>query len=97
MLYEPLLDNRVRPIQKDHRGHEGRERAAQVHQALRRLGGVTPPREFVFLDRAAVGIGSAFMHLKAELNWHQLFQELIQDFSPSQVQTRQNTLGLDQV
>lgn len=97
MLYEPLLDNRVRPIQKDHRGHEGRERAAQVHQALRKLGGVTPPREFVFLDRAAVGIGSAFMHLKAELNWHQLFHELIQDFSPSQVQTRQKTLGLNQV
>ena len=50
---------------------------------MRRLGGVQPPREFVFMDRAAVGLGSVFMHLKAEINWHRLFHELIADFDPA--------------
>ena len=51
-----------------------------MHRDIRRLGGVTPPREFVFMDRAAIGLGSVFMHLKAEINWHRLFHELIDDF-----------------
>ena len=42
----------------------------QVHVELRRLGGVKPPREFVLMDRAAIGLGSVFTHLKAEINWH---------------------------
>lgn len=92
MLYEPLLDNRVRPIQEGNSGVEGRERAASVHAKLRELGGVRPPREFVFLDRAAVGIGSAFMHLGAELNWRTLFEELIADFSAEKVSARQDAL-----
>ena len=32
------------------------------------------------MDRAAVGLGSVFMHLKAEVNWHRLFHDLINDF-----------------
>jgi predicted unusual protein kinase regulating ubiquinone biosynthesis (AarF/ABC1/UbiB family) len=94
MLYEPILDDRVRPIQEGNRGHEGRERAARVHKTLRELGGVRPPREFVFLDRAAVGIGSAFMHLQAELNWHDEFHALTGGFDPATVKMRQETLGL---
>jgi len=82
LLYEPILDNRVRPIQKDHSGVSGRETADFVHTELRRLGGVKPPGEFVFMDRAAVGIGSVCMHLKAELNWYELFHALIKDFNP---------------
>ncbi|AIL13245.1 ABC transporter ATP-binding protein [Candidatus Paracaedimonas acanthamoebae] len=89
LLYEPLLEDRVRPIQTDNRGTYGREIAYQVHTKLRELGGVCPPREFVFMDRAAVGIGSVFMHLKAELNWHQLYQELIKDFSIENVEQQQ--------
>ena len=58
----------------------GRDVAEEVHRELRRLGGVKPPREFVFMDRAAIGLGSVFMHLKAEINWHRLFHELIDDF-----------------
>jgi hypothetical protein len=56
---------------------------------LRRLGGVKPPREFVFMDRAAVGLGSVFMHLKAEINWHRLFHELIDDFDAGRLAERQ--------
>ena len=48
-----------------------------------------PPREFVFMDRAAVGLGSIFIHLKAEINWYQLFHELIRDFSLKKVENDQ--------
>lgn len=90
LLYEPLLEDRIRPIQADHRGIYGREIAYQVHTKLKELGGVLPPREFVFMDRAAVGVGSIFMHLKAELNWYQIYHELIQDFKSETVEQRQN-------
>jgi predicted unusual protein kinase regulating ubiquinone biosynthesis (AarF/ABC1/UbiB family) len=89
LLYEPLLEDRIRPIQANNRGTYGREIAYQVHTKLRELGGVCPPREFVFMDRAAVGVGSVFMHLKAELNWHQLYQELIQGFNTETVAQQQ--------
>ena len=92
MLYEPLLDDRVRSIHSTNRGLEGRAIAEHVHQELRRLGGVKPPREFVFMDRAAVGIGAAFMHLQAENNWHQLLENLIHDFDADTLQQRQNSL-----
>lgn len=88
-LYEPLLDNRVRPIDETYSGVRGREVAGAVFEALKRKGGVKPPREFVFMDRAAVGLGSVFMHLRAQLNWHALFEELIQDFSKESFEKRQ--------
>jgi predicted unusual protein kinase regulating ubiquinone biosynthesis (AarF/ABC1/UbiB family) len=87
-LYAPLLDDRQRRIQEKE-GVYGREVAEAVHRDIRRLGGVTPPREFVFMDRAAVGLGSVFMHLKAEINWHRLFHELIDDFDAQVLARRQ--------
>jgi hypothetical protein len=36
---------------------------------------VTVPREFVFMDRAAVGLGAVFLHLAAGLNFQRLFNE----------------------
>ena len=76
----PAAGDRKRRIQEAEREPMGRDIAEEVHRELRRLGGVQPPREFVFMDRAAVGLGSVFMHLKAEINWHRLFHELIADF-----------------
>ena len=32
-------------------------------------GPVRVPREFVFMDRAAIGLGGVFLHLRARLNW----------------------------
>jgi hypothetical protein len=64
--------------------------AQKVHQKLREVGGVTPPREFVFMDRAAVGLGSVFMHLKANINWYRLFIDLIEDFDESALAQRQD-------
>ena len=63
--------------------------AEKVHKRLRDLGGVTPPREFVFMDRAAIGLGGVFLRLKAEINWHRLFQDLIRDFSLERMEARQ--------
>jgi len=53
---------------------------------------VKPPREFVFMDRAAIGLGSVFLHLGAEINWYRLFRELIADFDAGALQQRQTAL-----
>jgi predicted unusual protein kinase regulating ubiquinone biosynthesis (AarF/ABC1/UbiB family) len=73
MLYEPLLDDRVRLIQKDTNGEHGYKTALKIHEALNKTNGIAPPKAFVFMDRASVGIGSILMRLKSEQNWHQLF------------------------
>ena len=91
-IYAPLLADEVRPIQQMRGGSEGRELAGRVHQELKRIGGIKPPREFVLMDRAAVGLGSVFMHLKAEVNWHRLFHDLIDDFDSSKLGQRQNDI-----
>ena len=88
-VYGPLLQDRVRKIQETDGTVYGAKIANQVHNKLRSLGGVTPPREFLLMDRAAVGLGSVFLHLRAEINWHRLFQELIGDFDIDTLQKRQ--------
>ena len=90
-VYGPLLDNRARLIQEKRSGAYGASVAESVHSDIRRLGGVRPPREFVFMDRAAIGLGSVFMHLKAEINWYQLFHELIDDFDEAALAVRQRS------
>ena len=50
---------------------------------------MTVPREFVFMDRAAIGLGGVFLHLRAELNFYRLFNEAIEHFSLEQVAARQ--------
>jgi predicted unusual protein kinase regulating ubiquinone biosynthesis (AarF/ABC1/UbiB family) len=89
-VYGPLLDDRTRMIQeKKAPGGDGRSLIDSVHQDIRRLGGVAPPRAFVFMDRAAVGLGSVFLHLQARINWHRLFHELIDDFDEKRLARRQ--------
>jgi predicted unusual protein kinase regulating ubiquinone biosynthesis (AarF/ABC1/UbiB family) len=88
-VYGPLMEDRDRRIQESQSGVYGREVAEGVHAELRRLGPVTPPREFVFMDRAAIGLGSVFLHLKAEINWYRLFHELIGGFDAKALARRQ--------
>ncbi len=93
-LYAPLLEDRTRAIHESEDqditvGMYGREVAAKIHKRLRELGTVTPPREFVFMDRAAIGLGGVFLHLEAEINWYQLFHELIADFDAKVLEKRQ--------
>ena len=90
-IYGPLLDDRVRTLADGVRPSEyGRREAFRVHQALKQRGPVTVPREFVFMDRAAIGLGAVFLHLRAELNFHKLFNEAIEDFSVATVAARQS-------
>ena len=89
-IYQPLLEDKVRLINPSESGQYGRETAEKVHEELKKIGGVTPPREFVLMDRAAVGLGSVFMHLKAEINWYRVFHELVGDFDEKKLSKRQN-------
>jgi len=91
-IYEPLLDDRKRLIGQATNGIYGRDVIHHVHGELVRVGGVEVPREFVFMDRATLGLGSVFIHLKAELNWHRLFEDLIADFDVDAVAARQGDL-----
>ena len=89
-VYSPLMEDKVRRIQETNSGVYGKEVVEKVHKELRRLNGVKPPREFVLMDRAAIGLGSVFLHLNAEVNWYNIFQELISDFDVSEVAYRQH-------
>jgi predicted unusual protein kinase regulating ubiquinone biosynthesis (AarF/ABC1/UbiB family) len=90
-IYGPLLDDRVRTIADGVKPSEyGRKEAFRVHRALKELGPVMVPREFVFMDRAAVGLGAVFLHLAAELNFHRLFNEAIENFTVAKVAARQS-------
>jgi predicted unusual protein kinase regulating ubiquinone biosynthesis (AarF/ABC1/UbiB family) len=89
-IYGPLLDDRVRTIADGVKPSEyGRKEAFRVHRALKAKGPVTVPREFVFMDRAAIGLGAVFLHLGAELNFYRLFNEAIDRFTTADVAARQ--------
>lgn len=88
-LYKPLMEDKVQKIQEAESGQYGAEIAGKVQKELGRLGGVQPPREFVLTDRAAIGLGSVFMHLKAEINWHREFHALVDSYDVDTVASKQ--------
>ena len=88
-LYSPLMENKLRKMQDTNSSTYGAEAASKVHRELKKIGGVKPPREFVFMDRAAIGLGSVFLHLDAKLNWYKLFHELIDGFNENSLKKRQ--------
>jgi predicted unusual protein kinase regulating ubiquinone biosynthesis (AarF/ABC1/UbiB family) len=91
-IYGPLLEDRTRSIADGVKPSEyGRREAFTVHKALREKGPVTVPREFVFMDRAAIGLGGVFLHLNAELNFHQMFEAEIDNFVMEELAQRQAT------
>jgi predicted unusual protein kinase regulating ubiquinone biosynthesis (AarF/ABC1/UbiB family) len=90
-IYGPLLDDRERTIADGVKPSEyGRKEAFRVQKALREKGPVTVPREFVFMDRAAIGLGGVFLHLDARLNFYRLFNEAIDAFAVAKVADRQD-------
>jgi predicted unusual protein kinase regulating ubiquinone biosynthesis (AarF/ABC1/UbiB family) len=94
-LYGPLMDDRPRRLTEGMAEGFGRDMAQNVFGELRRMGGVRPPREFVFMDRAAIGLGAVFIHLRASINWHRLFESLIEGFDVDVLAARQReALGL---
>jgi predicted unusual protein kinase regulating ubiquinone biosynthesis (AarF/ABC1/UbiB family) len=88
-LYGPLMDDRPRRLTEGMAEGHGRDMAQNVFGELRRMGGVRPPREFVFMDRAAIGLGAVFIHLRASINWHRLFESLIEGFDVDALAARQ--------
>jgi predicted unusual protein kinase regulating ubiquinone biosynthesis (AarF/ABC1/UbiB family) len=89
-IYGPLLDDRVRTIADNVPPAEyGRREAFEVRRRLKSLGPVLIPREFVFMDRAAIGLGAAFLHLRAELNFGAMFAESVEGFTPDLLAMRQ--------
>ena len=44
------------------------------------------------MDRAAIGMGSVFLHLDAEVNWYREFHELISGFSKQKMKIKQEKL-----
>ena len=89
-IYAPLLDDRERTIAEGiTAGEYGRKEAFTVHKALKEKGPVTVPREFVFMDRAAIGLGGVFLHLDAKMNWFRLFEDMLDKFDVATVARRQ--------
>ena len=95
-IYAPLLEDKTRLVEETNTGLYGRETARKIHQELRKIGGISVPREFVFMDRAAIGLGSVFLRLKAEINWYRLFHELIVAFDVKELAERQRKVLREQ-
>jgi len=89
-IYGPLIEDKKRFIQDNNATKNGKEIASAVYKELKKLGGISPPKEFVMIDRAAVGLGSVFMHLNAKLNWHQIVEKMISDFDEDIIAKKQN-------
>ena len=91
-VYEPLLEDKRQTLGELTGDIHGRETAERVIAELHRAGGVDIPREFVIMDRAAIGLGAVFLQLQAEVNWHRLFNDVIADFDPAALARRQAEL-----
>ena len=85
-LFSPLLEDKVMKMQETNSTAYGAEAASKVHKELKKIGGVKPPKEFVFMDRAAIGLGSVFLHLDAEINWYKTFHSMIDGFKTDEVE-----------
>lgn len=100
-IYGPLLDDRVRSVADGIKpGEYGRKEAFAVRKLLKEKGPVIIPREFVFMDRAAIGLGAAYLRLGAELNYHRLFEKSLEGFNEAALREAQaealETVGLSE-
>jgi len=89
-IYGPLLDDRVRTIADGVKPQEyGRREVWRVKEALKKSGPIVVPREFMLMDRAAIGLGSVMLHLRAELNFQRIFMEAVEGFDTAALEKRQ--------
>ena len=88
-LFEPLLEDRRQTLGALSGEMHGRATAERVIAELHQAGGVDVPREFVIMDRAAIGLSAVFLRLQAKVNWHRLFEELIANFDMAALERRQ--------
>jgi predicted unusual protein kinase regulating ubiquinone biosynthesis (AarF/ABC1/UbiB family) len=88
-VFEPLLEDRSQTIGALTGEIHGRATAERVIAELHQAGGVDIPREFVIMDRAAIGLSAVFLRLQAKVNWHRLFEDLIAGFDLAALARRQ--------
>lgn len=88
-MFQPLVEDRRRTLGALTNDLPGREVAERVIAELYHAGGVDVPREFVIMDRAAIGLGAVFLRLQAEVNWHRAFSELVAGFDIEALRERQ--------
>ncbi len=80
LLFEPLLDDRVRPMAVDEAiAVRGLQALDRVRAGLREAGRIRPPAEFVLLHRSAVLLGAVLQRIGARANWCRLFGDMIAD------------------
>ena len=92
-IYSPLLEDRVRGVADGVKPSEyGRKEFGQMRRGLTEHGPVAIPRPFVFMDRAAIGLGAAFIRLNAQLNFSALFDDVIEGFSVESVGAKQRAV-----
>jgi predicted unusual protein kinase regulating ubiquinone biosynthesis (AarF/ABC1/UbiB family) len=86
-----ILDDRVRTAADGVSPSEyGRREIGAAMRALRAEGGgLVIPREFVFLERATIGLGGAFLRLGARLNFHRMYEDAIVGFDEAAIAKRQ--------
>lgn len=90
LVFGPLLEDRVRTIgEGDNPFAAGPQQIWALKQRLREGSIMRPPREFVFIARALVGIGAAMVHLNVKLNWHRMYEDLIEGFDAKSLAERQ--------
>ena len=88
-MFEPVLEDKRKTLGALTGEIHGRETAERVIAQLHRAGGVDVPREFVIMDRAAIGLGAVFLRLQARVNWHRLLNQAIAGFSLRALEQRQ--------
>lgn len=87
LIFDPILEDKIRPIQPNFSAKTGWEAAKQVYKTLKgeRL---TPPKTFIFMDRVAVTLGGVMMKLYAENNWHQIYAEILRFTQDDSIKVR---------
>jgi predicted unusual protein kinase regulating ubiquinone biosynthesis (AarF/ABC1/UbiB family) len=98
LAFGATLEDRERPLGDATSLSGGVEQIWAMKQRFRKGDPVRPPREFVFIARALVGVGAALIHLDAKLNWHRMYKDLTAGFDAEALATRQtqakNAAGL---
>ncbi|MFN7662923.1 MAG: ABC1 kinase family protein [Alphaproteobacteria bacterium] len=77
LFYGPLLEDKSISLADRYNTEDIKQMGREVLTSFKQQGALEIPREFVLMHRVAVGMGSAFIKLGAQLNWHRLFETLL--------------------
>jgi len=89
LAFAATLEDRERPLGDANALAGGVEQVWAMKQRFREGDPVRPPREFVFIARALVGIGAALVQLDAKLNWRRMYEDLFAGFDAETLARRQ--------